>query len=530
MRELYLTNLFDILLTGGAQTPERVALFHGGENVTYRDLLARTVRVSQALEKLPRGSRVGLLCENSITYVIGFFAVSAAGQVVVPLDTSLKPDSLLRILNDCGAAGLIVSKRFASTLTKLTGENSPIELIISEKPVEFENQPPETLSVAELLDGTDAPSVPDTIQTRLKQLASSKTVKHDDLKDCSDDLAAIFYTSGSTGAAKGVMLSHRNLVSNTVATVEYLNLTADDSIIVILPLYYIYGNSLMLTHLLCGGRMVIENRFAYPQVVMQTMIEQEVTGFSGVPSNFMILLNNAGFNSSGVPHLRYLTQAGGAMPPNIIGNLLDAFPNREIFIMYGQTEASPRISYLPPELLKTKIGSVGVPVPGVTLAIHDEQGQQLPQGELGEVVVSGPNVMLGYFNQPEEQGQVLKNGRLFTGDLGRIESDGLLWLVSRQKEIIKVGGNRVSTREVEECLLTHPHITEAAVVGVADDILGEALKAVVVLGQGQTIETQTIQKHCQAQLGANKVPKHVVFMDSLPRYQSGKVNKQALTD
>ncbi len=524
-----MTNLFDILLAGAAHAPDRVAVSHGKACITYRDLVAAAARVGGVLEKLPKGSRVGLLCENSINYVIGFFAVCSAGQVVVPLDTSLKPDSLHGILNDCGATGLIVSRRFASAAAKLIGKNSPIELIVTEEPVEFENRSLETCSFAELLDGTGSPMIPDAVQTRLEHMAASEPPEFDNQMKCSDDLAAIFYTSGSTGAAKGVMLSNRNLVSNTVATVDYLNLTGDDSVIVVLPLYYIYGNSLMLTHLLCGGRLVIENRFAYPKVVLQTMVEQEVTGFSGVPSNFMILLRNDGFNSAGLPHLRYLTQAGGAMPPHIISNLVDAFPDREVFIMYGQTEAAPRISYLPPELLRTNIGSVGVPVPGVTLSIFDGDGQELPRGETGEVVVSGPLVMLGYWNQPEEQSQVLRNGCLYTGDLGRIDEAGLLWLTSRQKEIIKVGGNRVSTREVEECLLVHPDILEAAVVGVADDILGEALKAVIVISGGRLLDVKTVQEHCQGRLGPNKVPKHVVFMDNLPRYQSGKVNKRDLT-
>lgn len=523
-----MTNLFDLLLAGAAHAPDRVAVSHGQARITYRELVAAAARVGSTLEKLPKGSRVGLLYENSINYVIGFFAVCAAGHVVVPLDTSLKPDSLFNILNDCSAAGLIVSTRFASAAAKLTDENSSIELIVTEEPVEFENLSLKAFSFAELLEGTSPPTVPDAIQTKLEHMEASAPPEFDDQINCSDESAAIFYTSGSTGAAKGVMLSHRNLVSNTLGTTAYLKLSADDSVIVILPLYYIYGNSLMLTHLLRGGRLVIENRFAYPKVVLQTMVEQEVTGFSGVPSNFMILLRNDGFNSTSLPHLRYLTQAGGALPPHVIGNLIDAFPNREIFIMYGQTEAAPRISYLPPELLRTNIGSVGVPLPGVTLNILDEDGQESDRGETGEVVVMGPNVMLGYFNQPEEQDQVLKDGSLYTGDLGRIDEAGLLWLTSRQKEIIKVGGNRVSAREVEECLLTHPDIIEAAVVGVVDDILGEALKAVVVISGGRELGIQTVQQHCQARLGMNKVPKHVVFMDKLPRYQSGKVNKQAL--
>ncbi len=524
-----MTSLFDILLSGFARTPENVAITHDGLSISYRELLNKALAVGEVLSRLPSGSRVGLLCENSINYAVGYFAVASSGHVVVPLDTSLKPQQQLGILEDCGAVGLIMSGRFAAAGSVLAGDRSPVELLIGEAEVDGLSASAEVYLLDELTQDAGNLTLPDSIREKVGQLKLYKIPESGLPHNCSDDLAAVFYTSGSTGAAKGVMLSHRNLLSNTVATIEYLRLTSDDSVMVILPLYYIYGNSLMLTHFACGGRLVIENRFAYPKIVLQSMMDQNVTGFSGVPSNFMILLNNGGFSSSSFPHLRYLTQAGGALPPNIIRKLADAFPDREIFIMYGQTEASPRISYLPPELLKNNIGSVGVPLTDIELMICDDGGHRVPDGEVGQVVVSGPNVMMGYWNQPDEQARVLRDGRLFTGDLGKIDENGLLWLVSRQKEIIKVGGNRVSTREVEECLLAHPQIVEAAVVGVADDILGEALKAVVVVTPGQALDEKTIRQHCQAALGPNKVPKHVVFMESLPRYRSGKINKPALT-
>ncbi len=521
--------LFDLLLCGASQSPEKAAVVHGDHTISYRDLLVAVVAVARELQRLPRGSRVAILSENSVNYVISFFAVCRAGLVVVPLDTSLKPEKLHDIIVDCGASTLMVSNRYASMVDSLVSDESPVELVLSEGSLSSKSTAVSHMNMATLLADVQDATLQELADSEIDRLSHAEPLLYDNLPECSDDLAAIFYTSGSTGDSKGVMLSHRNLITNTIATNEYLKLTAEDSVIVILPFYYIYGNSLMLTHVACGGQLVVENRFAYPQVVLQTMVRCEVTGFSGVPSNFMILLNNAAFTQKQLPHLRYLTQAGGAMPPHVIENLIDVFRDREIYIMYGQTEASPRISYLPPEMLVDNVGSVGVPLKGVAVQICDEAGNELPRDELGEVVVSGDLVMMGYWNQPDEQDQVLKAGRLYTGDLGRIDDDGLLWIVSRKKEIIKVGGHRVSAREVEECIAAHPAIAEVAVVGVPDDTLGEALKAVVVLSNDQTADAKAIQDHCKLKLGPTKAPRHVIFTDALPRYQSGKVNKLALT-
>lgn len=521
-------NLFDLLLYGVARSSEKAAVVHGDHTIPYRDLLVATIAVARGLQKLPRGSRVAILSENSINYVISFFAVCRAGLAAVPLDSSLKSEKLRDIIVDCGASALLVSNRYASMVDSLVGNDSPVELVLSEGSLSWESTAVNCVSMTALLADVKDAALQELADSEIDRFSQSGPLQYDNLPDCSDDLAAIFYTSGSTGDSKGVMLSHRNLITNTIATNEYLRLTAEDSVIVILPFFYIYGNSLMLTHVACGGQLVIENRFAYPQVVLQTMVRHEVTGFSGVPSNFMILLDHAAFTQKQLPHLRYLTQAGGAMPPHVIDNLIDVFRDRDIYIMYGQTEASPRISYMPPELLADNVGSVGVPLKGVVVYICDESGSELPRGELGEVVVSGDLVMMGYWNQPDEQDQVLKTGRLYTGDLGRIDNDGLLWIVSRKKEIIKVGGHRVSAREVEECIATHPAISEVAVVGVPDDTLGEALKAVVVLSNDQTADAKAVQDHCRIKLGPTKVPKHVLFTDALPRYQSGKVNKLAL--
>ncbi len=513
--------LFNLLDKAARDYQDRTAVVHLERRITFGELYRNYGKASAFLENLgiPSGERIAVLWENSIEYTWLFFAIQKAGYVVVPIDTSLKPDKIAFILNDCSARGICFHGKFKRHLAAILGEAPGLEFILSDIDTGFVTDDRPKYLLKEILEKTPDISVPD----------SGETAKYDP-EAAPHELTAIFYTSGSTGIPKGVMLSHRNLVSNTIATVEYLKLTKDDSIIVILPFYYIYGNSLMLTHIACGGCLVLDNRFLYPEVILDTMEKESVTGFSGVPSNFMILLNKSSFPERKLEHLRYFTQAGGAMAPEVVRRLIDAFPNKEIYIMYGQTEAAPRASYCPPERLREKIGSIGIPVPGVELKIMDDDGNEVPDGESGEIVIIGPNVMMGYWNQPEEEGQVLRDGKLFSGDLARKDEDGYIFIIGRKKEIIKVGGNRVSAKEVEERILENEAVSEAAVYGIPDDLLGEAIKASIVLKEGFALNSRELQKFCRANLAEHKVPKQVEFLGELPKYKSGKVNKLVLAE
>jgi acyl-CoA synthetase (AMP-forming)/AMP-acid ligase II len=499
---------------------DNIAVVHHDRKITYRELHDFSGRVASFLNELPleQGSRIALLWDNSIEYVPLFFATFKAGYVLVPLDTSLRPETISSQITDCGAKALFIQSKHLGSLQKIIGATSTLSYIFSDKTVPTKDPSIQTELLGNILERPLVPARPNE---------SPEDFKFD--SSCaSDALAAIFYTSGSTGISKGVMLSHRNLISNTVATVAYLELTSSDRIMVILPYYYIYGNSLLLTHVAVGGTQVIDNRFMYPEVVLDTMEQECVTGFSGVPSTFMILLNKSSFASRDLPDLRYFTQAGGAMSPEIIKQLIAAFPDKDIYIMYGQTEASPRVSYLPPAQLKKKIGSIGIPVPGVTIKIVDEKSKEVAVGETGEIAVTGENVMLGYWNHAEEEAEVLRNGWLYTGDLGKQDEDGYFYIVGRIKEIIKTGGNRVSAKEVEERLLEHNNVEEVAVFAAKDVLLGEVVKSVVVLKDPRASNKKDLQDFCNQTLAVHKVPKYVEFIDELPKTQSGKVDKLIL--
>lgn len=514
------------LLDGTAERhADRIAVTDGDRQITYGELRMAVDHAASHLRQigLPSGTRAALLYTNSIEYVIAYFAIFKAGLVAVPLDTSLQPTGLAFILADCQVQLLICEARFRKHLEQIIPPDSSVKYLVVDGHPKLDRAGLTVLPFAPITQTEIAAS-------RLPEETGQSAVATLERQGKRHELAAIFYTSGSTGASKGVMLSHLNLVSNTLATVEYLELTPDDSIMVILPFYYIYGNSLLLTHVAVGGRCVIDNRFMYPEVILDTMETERVTGFSGVPSNFMILLNKSSFTTRELESLRYFTQAGGAMAPEVTRRLMNAFSHKQIFIMYGQTEASPRVSWLPPQRLEEKLGSAGIEVPGAVVTIRDEDGRILPPNEVGELVVDGDLVMMGYWNQPEESKAVLKDDRLYTGDLAKKDDDGFIFIVGRKKEIIKTGGNRVSAKEVEECLLAHEKIAEASIIGVKDDILGEAIRAVIVLKPGESADAKEIQNYCKRKLADFKVPKQVRFAPELPKYQSGKVNKMALKE
>ena len=276
------------------------------------------------------------------------------------------------------------------------------------------------------------------------------------------------------------------------------------------------------------GTLVVNQSFLYPNVILDQMVAEEVTGFSGVPSSFAILLNRSAVREYTFPKLRYLTQAGAAMSPILAEKLSSVFPNVEIFIMYGQTEASPRLSFLHPARIVDKAGSVGNAIPGVTLEICRPDGSKTEIDEVGEIVASGENIMAGYWQKPQETTKVLKDGKLWTGDLGRIDRDGFIFIESRKSDIIKSGSHRIGPKEIEDTIMELECIHEVAVVGHQDEILGEKIVAFAVLKDGYEVSEKELTSHCRHQLPAFKVPHKFVFQSELPKTSTGKIQKTEL--
>ena len=494
--------------------PEKNAVWYKNEWTAFGRLELLAKRLANSLREagVKRGDRVAQLYENSCDYIVAYYAILKIGAVAVPLSTEVTARSLLFPLIDSGARALITNRRFARHLPPVLPQTPELKLLV--------------------VDQTDVSAYEKMgLQAlRLQDCYEQGSDNSPDVRVVDRDLASIVYTSGSTGQPKGVMHTHLNMVSNTHSIVEYLALTAEDRMMVVLPFYYIYGKSLLNTHFCVGGQLVLDNRFAYPNTVLDTMEQTAPTGFAGVPSTFIILLHKSNLAKRQLPALRYVTQAGGAMAPAVQKEAVEVFAPAKVFIMYGATEAAPRLSYLEPDMLPQKWGSIGKAIPNVELFPADQEGNPLPPGEVGELAARGSNIMPGYWNDPEGSAQVLRHGLYFTGDLGRMDEDGYLYVVGRDKDMIKAGGFRVSAKEVEEALLEMGEIREAAVIGVEDDTLSEAIKAFIVTADGAELDDEAVRRHLHDRLPPSRFPKYFDYRSSLPKNEFGKVMKEQLRE
>lgn len=494
--------------------PEKNALFYLGNWHTYREINERANALAHLLVQLgmSKGDRAAIFLENSPEYVITYYAILKAGGITVALNTENSAADVQFIIQDCTVRFLVTNQRSLPKIGPSPRGDDPLpKRLVWSGP----DPVPASFSTGEIIP------LPGALEKEPRLNPGLRLIDQ--------DIASIVYTSGSTGKARGVTLSHLNIVANTRSIVEYLALGPDDRIMVVLPFHYIYGKSLLNTHFFVGGSVVLDNRFMYPSAVLQTMQDQAVTGFAGVPSTFTILLSRSLMRSRKLPALRYVTQAGGAMAPAVQKKVVKEFAPAILYVMYGATEASARLSYLDPRDLPRKWGSIGKAIPNVELFVADEHGRPLGPGQEGEIVARGPNIMQGYWGQPEETRRVLRNGLYFTGDLGVTDEEGFLFIVGRTWDMIKVGGNRVSAKEIEEALYEHRAVREAAVIGVADDLLGEAPKAFVVLKQDSPEGMEkALRAFLNDRIAAYKIPKSIEFCGSLPKNEAGKILKAKL--
>jgi lipopolysaccharide transport protein LptA len=340
--------------------------------------------------------------------------------------------------------------------------------------------------------------------------------------------ALILYTSGSTGRPRGVVQTFGNVEANSRSIVDYLGLSSADRALLVLPLYYCYGRSVLQTHLLAGGSLFLDSRFAFPRTVLEGFEREGCTGFAGVPSTYQTLLRNSSFPRRQFPALRKLQQAGGKLQPVLIQELVNSVPQAQVFVMYGQTEATARLSYLPPADLATKLGSIGKGIPGVTLRVIGEDGAPIQPTAVGEIYAWGDNISPGYWNNPEASAEKFFDGVLHTGDLATVDEDGYIFVVDRKADFIKSYGYRVSSQRVEECIVEISEVVAAAVIGEPDDVRGEAIWAFVVRRTGSEIGAEAIINYCGSHLANYMVPKEVVFLDRLPMNAHGKIVKNEL--
>lgn len=497
----------DFLRRSAVRLAAKAALTAGGRSLSYGELDALSDGLAGALcrQGLKRGDRVVLFMDNAWETVVSIFGVLKAGGVFVLVNPTTKTAKLAFILGNCEPAALITQVRIAAVAREAMREAPSVKAVLVAGEAPFEDAL-----------GGDAidPLVPAGINL---------------------DLAMLVYTSGSTGFPKGVMMTHQNVIAAATSITTYLDLREDDVVLNVLPVSFDYGLYQVLMAAKTGARLVLEKSFAFPQAILNRIGEEGVTGLPLVPTMASLILQMRDLRPGAFPTLRFITNTAAALPPAHIQALQDLFPGTQIFSMYGLTECK-RCTYLPPEQLRERAGSVGIPIPGTEAFVTGEDGSEVPRGETGELVIRGPHVMKGYWRNPEATDRALKTGPfpwekvLYTGDLFRRDAEGFLYFVGRKDDIIKTRGEKVSPKEVENVLYALEGITEAAVIGVADEILGAALHAVVCVAPGIVLSERDIIRHCARHLEDFMVPKRVLFRDALPKTDTGKVSRRQVAE
>lgn len=476
-----MSNFVNFLLKNKQETDKEFIL-GSKEFLSYGELYDKVNSLAAYIyEKYGSGKEFLLLSDNSIFFIISYLSIIKSGNIAVLVESRASKKDLNNIISLCDFEGYFVQNRYNHKFN---------EDLISEEILE-----------------------------------SSRYINEDFfIKRKDDDTAIIIFTSGSTGAKKGVVLSHKNLITNTESIISYMNLKATDIINVVLPFSYSYGASLLHSHLRVGGSIVISNTI-FLGAVINEIKKYCCTGFAGVPSTYQILINKTDFLNHHFPSLRYLTQAGGLLPNKYIKMLSESFKNSKFYVMYGATEATARLSYLPPELIKTKLGSLGKGIPGVKLDVLNENGDPVKPGEIGEITAMGDNIMKEYYKDACETCKVLKDGKLYTGDLATVDSDGYIFIKGRSKNIIKSAGYRVSPTEVENLINSIENVSGCVVIGMPHDIMGEAVTAVI-----QPIKCnledlkKEIERLCNRSLPAYKIPQRIVFIKEFPLTSSYKID------
>jgi amino acid adenylation domain-containing protein len=507
-----LTLLHDYFDATVHRVPDKVALVCQGQRFTYADLdrKARALGGLLSARGVTRGDRVLLFLDNGVEMVAALYAVLRLGAIVVPVNPLTKKEKLAYLLQDTRATAMVAHGTLAAAWRE-PASSPHLHTLVCVGDAPAGGIPPACLPWPH--EGAAAFACDATID---------------------QDLAAIIYTSGSTGDPKGVMLTHLNMVCAARSVSGYLGLREDDTIICVLPLAFDYGLYQVLMAIKVGATVVLERSFAFPVRMLEIMVRERVTVFPGVPTVFAILMDLAVLEDHDLSAVRLISNTAAALPEEHIRRLRALFPGATLFSMYGLTECK-RVTYLPPDQLDVRPTSVGRGMPNEEVWLVDDAGRRLPNGSTGELVIRGSNVMRGYWEKPRETAERLKPGPtpgemlLHSGDVFRTDAEGWLYFVARKDDIIKSRGEKVSPREVENVICALEGVREAAVIGVADSVLGEAVKAFVVPKEGVRLEERDIIRHCLARLESFMAPKIVQIVQELPKTDTGKVKKAALS-
>lgn len=500
---------------------EKTALVCQGRKYSFSEINKAadsfgTALIAQGFQKQNRGM---IYLDNSYESVISIFGILKAAGIFVIINSATKPSKLESILSDSEAQFLITDSNHLSELYTAKCDLSDLEFAV----------------ITDLATS----SVRDRFNIKLPLLSFCEMVENIEPRQfpqsCIDiDLASLIYTSGSSGTPKGVMLTHYNMVSAINSITQYLENNQDDIIINTLPLSFDYGLYQVLMAVKFGGTVILEKGFVFPEQIINTIVKEKVTGWPIVPTIAAIICRLKNIQKHDFSHLRYITSTGQLLPINHIARLREVFPGVKLYSMYGLTECK-RVTYLLPQELDNRPGSVGKPMPNVEAYIVNDDGEEIKEaGIAGELVVRGSNVMRGYWHSPELTDKVLRPGRysgeraLYTGDLFKKDKDGYLYFQGRKDNIIKTSGHMVSPKEVEDVICKMDDVVEAAVIGVQDEILGQAVKAYVHMLENSKSSERDILFFCYQNLEDYAVPKYIKLCGPLPKTENGKVQKRDL--
>ena len=473
----------------------RVAVRVDNAAMTYRALDEASARVGGLLRErgLRPGDRVGMMMPNVAEVPVVYYGILRAGGVVVPMNPLLKAREVAYYLGDSGA-GLVFAWHGFAEEARAGAERASAELTV-----------------------VDEVAFPDLLASSASQ---------DEVVDrASDDTAVILYTSGTTGQPKGAELTHGNLISNTeVARTDIVRAGPEDVIFGGLPLFHVFGQTVALNVAVTSGAcLTLLPRFD-PAHALRIIAGHHVTVFEGVPTMYVALLHQPDRADYDMSTLRMCISGGAALPVEVLRGFEDA-SGCTVLEGYGLSETSPVASFNHPGR-ERKPGSIGTPIRGVQMRVVDDADHEAPPGEVGEIVIRGPNVMKGYWQRPEATAEAIRDGWFHTGDLARVDEDGYFYIVDRKKDLIIRGGYNVYPREIEEVLYEHPAVAEAAVIGLPHRVLGEEVGAAVALKPGAVITAEELRDHVKGQVAAYKYPRHVWIVDALPKGATGKIQKR----
>jgi long-chain acyl-CoA synthetase len=507
-------HFFELLFKQVQLVPNNVALVYENQHITYEQLLQRVSAVGEQLQKVGVGpnDKVAILFPNHPDYVASFFAAAGIGATIVPINPLLKSDEIAHILKDSDAKTLIVHEASLAEALKSQSTNPVLERIfVSGKYAAPANT---TIKIEALTQGKK----------------SHKAIRwHQDFKT-KEDLALIVYTSGTTGKPKGAMLTHFSMLSIFPARFDIFEVDQHDVTLATLPMCHIYGIAiLMIGTLSRGAKLVLMPKFEAAPVL--NLIQQErITLVPAVPAMFQFMLLELEKNSYDLSSVRICFSGAAPLPKEVILAVEEKF-GAVLIEGFGMTETSC-VATINPLRGDRKVGSVGPPLPGVYIRVIADDGTELPAGpeNVGELVIKGPNIMLGYYKQPEATEESIRDGWFATGDLCYRDEDDYFYIVGRKKEMIIRGGANIYPREIEDVILQLDEVAEVAVVGVPDKFMGERVKAVIVLKNGRTLSEAAIKEYCNEKLAEYKVPRIVEFRDAIPRNSTGKILKRMLTE